>query len=65
MARRTVDDPWDGLGLARDDFPPNEGFNYFQTAGYGSTSSGYALRTPVQAEVQFIMQGRIAPAEEG
>jgi hypothetical protein len=36
MARQTVDALWDGLGLARDDFSPNEGFNYFQTAGYGS-----------------------------
>lgn len=28
---------WDGIGLARDDFPPNECFNYFLNAGYGST----------------------------
>jgi transposase len=36
MAHRTVDALWDGIGLALDDFPPNECFNYFLNAGYGS-----------------------------
>ena len=27
LARLIVAAPWDGLGLARDDFPSNEGFN--------------------------------------
>jgi hypothetical protein len=34
-----------------------------QTAGYASTSSGYALRTPEQAEVQFVVQSRIAQTD--
>jgi transposase len=37
MAHRTVDALWDGIGLALDDFPPTECFNYFLNAGYGST----------------------------
>jgi len=37
MAHRTVDAPWEGIGLALDDFPPNECFNYFLNAGYGAT----------------------------
>jgi transposase len=37
MAHRTVDALWEGIGLALDDFPPNECFNYFLNAGYGST----------------------------
>ncbi len=37
MAHRTVDALWDGIGLALDDFPPTECFNYFRNAGYGLT----------------------------
>ncbi len=37
MARRTVDALWDGIGIALDDFPPQECLNYFGNAGYGST----------------------------
>jgi transposase len=37
MAHRTVDALWAGIGLALDDFPPNECLNYFRNAGYGST----------------------------
>jgi transposase len=37
MAHRTVDALWDGIGLALDAFRPNEYFNYFRNAGYGST----------------------------
>jgi transposase len=37
MARRTVDALWDGIGIALDDFPPQECLNYFRNAGYGST----------------------------
>jgi transposase len=37
MAHRTVDALWDGIGTALDDFPPDECFNYFRSAGYGST----------------------------
>jgi hypothetical protein len=36
MTRRTVDAFWDGLGIALDDFSPEECFNYFRNAGYGS-----------------------------
>jgi transposase len=37
MARRTVDALWDAIGIALDDFSPEECFNYFRNAGYGST----------------------------
>jgi transposase len=37
MARRTVDALWNDIGLALDDFPPTECFNYFRNAGYRST----------------------------
>lgn len=37
MARRTVDALWDAIGVALDDFSPEECFNYFRNAGYGST----------------------------
>jgi hypothetical protein len=37
MARRTVDALWDAIGIALDDFPPQECLNYFRNAGYGST----------------------------
>jgi transposase len=37
MARRTVDALWDTIGIALDDFSPEECFNYFRNAGYGST----------------------------
>jgi transposase len=37
MARRTVDALWDAIGIALDDFSPEECFNYFRDAGYGST----------------------------
>src|SRR5271166_6402347 len=36
MAHRTVDALWEGIGIALDDFPPNECLNYFRNAGYGS-----------------------------
>ena len=36
-ARRTVDALWDAIGIALDDFPPQECLNYFRNAGYGST----------------------------
>lgn len=36
MARRTLDSLWDGIGTALQDFPPDECFNYFRNAGYGS-----------------------------
>ena len=37
MARRTVDALWDAIGIALDDFSPEECVNYFRNAGYGST----------------------------
>jgi transposase len=37
MARRTGDALWDAIGIALDDFSPEECFNYFRNAGYGST----------------------------
>jgi hypothetical protein len=37
MAHRTVDALWDAIGIALDDFSPEECFNYFRNAGYGST----------------------------
>jgi transposase len=37
MAHRTIDALWDGIGIALDDFPPTECFNYLLNAGYGST----------------------------
>jgi len=37
MAHRTVDALWEGIGIALDEFPPTECFNYFVNAGYGST----------------------------
>ena len=37
MARRTVDALWDAIRFALDDFSPEECFNYFRNAGYGST----------------------------
>jgi transposase len=37
MARRTVDALWDAIGIALDDFSPEECFNDFRNAGYGST----------------------------
>ncbi len=43
MARRTADALWDAIGIARDDFSPEECFSYFRNAGYGSTQSGCAL----------------------
>jgi len=36
MTRRTVDPFWDAIGIALDDFSPEEYFNYFRNAGYGS-----------------------------
>ena len=36
MAHRTVDALWEGIGIALDDFSPNECLNYFRNAGYGS-----------------------------
>ena len=36
MAHQTVDALWEGIGIALDDFPPNECLNYFRNAGYGS-----------------------------
>ena len=36
MARRTVDALWDAIGIALNDFPPDECFNYLKNAGYGS-----------------------------
>jgi hypothetical protein len=36
MARRTVGALWDAIGIALDDFSPEECFNYFRNAGYGS-----------------------------
>jgi hypothetical protein len=36
MARRTVDAFWDAIGIALDGFSPEERFNYFRNAGYGS-----------------------------
>ena len=36
MAHRTVDALWEGIGIALDDFHPNECLNYFRNAGYGS-----------------------------
>jgi transposase len=36
MARRTVDALWDAIGIALDGFSPEECFNYFRNAGYGS-----------------------------
>jgi hypothetical protein len=35
--RRTLDALWDAIGIALDDFPPQECLNYFRNAGYGST----------------------------
>jgi transposase len=37
MAHRSVDALWDAIGIALDDFSPEECFNYFRNAGYGST----------------------------
>jgi len=37
MSRRTVDALWDAIGIALDDFSPEECFNYLRNAGYGST----------------------------
>ena len=37
MAHRNVDALWNGIGFALDDFSPEECFNYFRNAGYGST----------------------------
>jgi transposase len=36
MARRTVDALWDAIGIALNDFSPDECFNYLKNAGYGS-----------------------------
>jgi len=36
MARRTVDALWDAIGIALNDSPPDECFNYLKNAGYGS-----------------------------
>ena len=36
MACRTVDALWDAIGIALNDFPPDECFNYLKNAGYGS-----------------------------
>jgi hypothetical protein len=37
MARRTVDALWGAIGIALDDFSPEECFNYFHNAGFGFT----------------------------
>jgi transposase len=37
MARRTVDAFWEAVGIALDDFSPEECFNYFRNAEYRST----------------------------
>jgi transposase len=37
MARQTVDALCDAIGIALEDFPPHECFNYFLNTGYGST----------------------------
>jgi hypothetical protein len=31
-----VDALWDAIGIALNDFPPDECFNYLKNAGYGS-----------------------------
>ncbi len=51
MAKLAVDALWDGIGLALDGFPPNECFNYFLNAGYGSTLIGTCSSAEAQVTV--------------
>jgi hypothetical protein len=58
MARRTVDALWDAIGIALDDFSPEECFHYFRNAGYGSTALEAASSGSASVRMIKLRSGR-------
>jgi transposase len=68
MAHRTIDALWDGIGIALDDFPPTECFNYLLNAGLwfyligtGSKANSASISHTGDDEIRGEIRRRLCP----